>query len=135
MYVNIGMCVYMCVFLYTDACKCYIPACRGSLFRGLRNLDHEVVYDTLERVKRGEILITALNNECRRIKKMIVLKKAFCKGVGVESWDEAVEAFPSFATIEGVEKFLHIEPESAQFQQYCMKAARLVNHIIYLCDK
>ena len=112
-----------------------ILACRGSLFRGLRNLDNEVVYGVLEKVKCREILITALNNECRKMKKMVVLKKAFCKGVGVESWDEAVEAFPSFATTEGVAKFIHVEPESAQFQQYCMKAARLVNHLIHLCKK
>lgn len=109
-----------------------IHACRGSLFRGLRNLDHEVVHAVLEKVKCGEMLITALNNECRKIKKMVVLKKAFCKGVGAESWEEAVEAFPSFATDEGVQKFVHVGPESAQFQQYCMKAVRLVNHKIFL---
>ena len=81
-------------------------AYRGCLFRGLRNLREDVVYDILCKVKCREVQITSLNSECKKIKKMVALRKAFCKSVGVECWENAVEDFPSYTSTEITDKFL-----------------------------
>ena len=97
----------------------------------MRNLEQDMIFDVLSRVKHGELQITSLNKECSSIKKMLSLKKEFRKNVGVETWDEALEEFPSFAATDCMEKFLKFPPKSAEFQQYCIRTVRLVSQLTY----
>ena len=74
------------------------PDCRGANFRELRNLDNETVHSLLLKVEAEKMPLSALNTECKRVKKMRKLKETFANEVGVGSWEEASTNFPSFAT-------------------------------------
>ena len=119
----------MYVFLHTCILFMNMYTCthRGSLFRGLRNLEEDTVYEMLLKVKSKEVLITNLNNECKRIKNLAALQKALCQSMGVECWEEVREKFPGLTSPQNMEKLLHIPPSSAEFQHYCMKVARLAS--------
>ena len=67
----------MHVWLYVPTHYTHIH--KGSLFRGLRNLPDDVVYDLLCQVKLWEVPIKSLNCEC---KKMIALEKSVLQACG-----------------------------------------------------
>ena len=61
--------------------------------------------------------------QCADIKKLHKIQQAFAKGVNLETWEEAVEAYPRFATAEKLEPFKHLNFSKAdippQFLNYC----------------
>ncbi len=105
------------------------PDCRGSNFRELRNLDSASVSTLLAQVRDGEIALSHLNKECKKIKRTEKLKHMFATEVGVESWEQAVHKFPRHATDAALERFIAAPklagPVLAAFQQYCSRAIRM----------
>ena len=71
----------------------YTHTHRGSLFRGLRNLPDDLVYDLLCKVKIGEVSIKTLNCEAKKIKKMIALKRCSASMWG---WNLGTRQWKSF---------------------------------------
>ena len=50
------------------------PDCKGSNFRGLRNLEADVVSDILQQVSDGSLPLQKLNAKCQEIKKLKEIK-------------------------------------------------------------
>ena len=102
------------------------PDCRGANFRELRNLDNATVHNLLSKVEAEEMSLSALNSECKKVKKMRKLKESFAKEVGAGSWEEASTNYPSFATEQNLERYLSSSklsgPVLAAFQQFCRRA-------------
>ena len=66
----------------------------------IRTLPENEQCSLLKRVIDGEISIANLKGEAGSIKQMECLKKAFLKLVNVETWAEAEESMPQFATTD-----------------------------------
>ena len=97
--------------------------CKGSNFRGLRSLDNQTVSSLLNEVANESLPLQSLNNKCKEIKALSLLKKKFTELVGENTWIEAQEKYPEFAVVKT--KFLC--SNSAQLlQDYCRKALRYV---------
>lgn len=104
------------------------PNCRGSNFRELRNLDDDTVHALLLRVRDDDLTLSRLNQECKKVKRLQKLKQSFASEVGEESWEEAMNKYPRYATEAALERFL-AAPKLAgsilsAFQQYCSRAIR-----------
>ena len=74
----------------------------------IRTLPENEQCSLLKRVIDGEISIANLKGEAGSIKQMECLKKAFLKLVNVETWAEAEESMPQFATTDQLQKFSKI---------------------------
>ena len=102
------------------------PDCHGSNFYELRNLDSSTVHSLLVKVQDGLLNLNHLNMECKREKWMHKLKQTFASEVGVETREQAVQAYPRLATEAALECFLAAPslsgPNLSAFQQYCSKA-------------
>lgn len=51
--------------------------CRGSNFKGLRNLDNHIVTDILKKMANKDIPFTTIGSYCKEIKNMRQLKEEF----------------------------------------------------------
>lgn len=104
------------------------PDCRGSNFRELRNLDNSAVHALLVRVRDGDLPLSQLSKEAKQKKQMHKLKQTFACEVGAESWEQATQAYPHYATEAGLMRFLTAPkltgPTLVAFQQYCSRAVR-----------
>ena len=101
--------------------------CRGSNFKGLRNLDMGCISDLLIQIKQGELPFMSLNNKCKEIKKLRQLKAEFVRLVGVSSWEQAQDEHPDFASEEKLRlKFLALPftKDMPAMIGYCQKALR-----------
>ena len=58
------------------------PDCKGSNFRGLRNLEPDVVSLLLQEVVDDILSLQKLNSKCQEIKKVYELKRRFLQCVG-----------------------------------------------------
>ena len=98
--------------------------CKGSNFRGLRNLDIKTVSFLLNEVANQSLPLQNLNARCQEIKKVQGLKKKFSELVGVSSWEEAQESYPEFANEQKLKhKFLSSYQKNIQLlEDYCKKA-------------
>lgn len=100
--------------------------CRGSNFKGLRNLNLPTVSALLDRIDNRNLALTRLSGECKDIKKLRQLKAEFVRQVGVGSWEQAAE-YPAFATEEELrQKFLSLpfEKDMPAMVGYCQRAVR-----------
>ena len=101
--------------------------CRGSNFKGLRNLDTPCVTNLLSQLKTGELPFMSLNCRCKEIKKLRQLKAEFVRLVGGSSWEQAKEEHPDFASNEKLQqKFLALPftKDMPAMVAYCQKALR-----------
>ena len=75
----------------------------------IRSLAQEHQCTLLQRVVELELSLSELQSEANNLKQQLALKKAFVKLTNVESWEEAQEKFPHFATQEQLGRFIHID--------------------------
>ena len=101
--------------------------CRGSNFKGLRNLDMPTINDVLSKIINKEIGFASLGSTCKEIKKIRSLKDEFIRLVGASSWEAAQESYPGYAN-EGILKrkfegipFAKDMPAMVSFCQKAMK--------------
>lgn len=74
----------------------------------------------LQKVIAGETSLTEL-----QLKQKAALKTAFAKLTNVESWDQAVDKFPAFATDDQLNRFLGIDIRKTipkAFVSFCQRA-------------
>ena len=103
------------------------PDCKGSNFRGLRNLEEDMVDELLKQVHNQSLPIQKLNTRCHEIKRIRELKKKFVDLVGLSTWEEAQAQFPEFATEDKIkEKFISLSKDIQPLVEYCQKAMRYV---------
>ena len=50
--------------------------------------------------------------ECKKVKSLRDLQKAFIDETGMKTWKEAEEKFPSFASAEALDQFIEGNTES-----------------------
>ena len=103
--------------------------CRGSNFKGLRNLDNNIVTDVLRKVANKDIPFTAIGSHCKEIKNMRQLKEEFTRLVGASSWENAQELYPEFASeavFERKFKGIPFTKDMPAMVNFCQKAMRYV---------
>lgn len=60
----------------------------------------------LKRLSEEEISVAEMAKECKKVKTLRDLQKAFVEETGVKTWDEAEEKFPNFANAEALDQFV-----------------------------
>lgn len=88
----------------------------------IRSLAQEHQCTLLQRVVELELSLSELQSEANNLKQQLALKKAFVKLTNVESWEEAQEKFPHFATQEQLGRFIHIDLKKKSFTDFCHRA-------------
>ncbi len=79
----------------------------------------------LQKVIAGETSLTELQTAATQLKQKAALKTAFAKLTNVESWDQAVDKFPAFATDDQLNQFLGIDIRKTipkAFVSFCQRA-------------
>ena len=83
---------------------------KGCNFKPMRGLDMSTITSLLERLTEKEMSIAEMTKECRKMKTLRDLQKAFVEQTGVKAWEEAVEKFPEFASAEALDQFIEENP-------------------------
>ena len=73
---------------------------KGLQLQATRHVHHRL---TAEETNRG---IAEMAKECKKMKTLRYLQKAFVEETGVKTWDKAEETFPSFANAEALDQFI-----------------------------
>ena len=107
--------------------------CKGSNFKGLRNLDTHTINTVLTKIISKQIEFTALGAACKEIKNIWALKDEFVRLVGASSWEAAEEAYPGYANefilkrkFNGI-PFAKAMPAMPAMVSFCRKAMRWVH--------
>lgn len=79
---------------------------KGSNFKPMRGLDISTVTSLLEQLTKEELSIPEMAKECKKVKSLRELQKAFIDETGVKTWKEAEEKFPLFASAEALDQFI-----------------------------
>ena len=79
---------------------------KGCNFKPLGGLDMPTIASLLKKLIEEEISIAEMAKECKKMKTLRDLQKAFVEETGVKTWDEAEERFPSFANAEALDQFI-----------------------------
>ena len=101
------------------------PEFKQQYLAPIRRLQPPDQTSLLQKVISGECSLSELKEAATEIKQMSALRAAFVRLVNVESWEEAQEKFPLFATTEELRKFRKIDlnkcvPQS--FADFCTRA-------------
>ena len=117
--------------------------CRGSNFKGLRNLENNTVTDLLKKVASKEIPFTSIASVCKELKNKQKLKEEFVRLVGATSWEEAEELYPEYANENVLErkfKGIPFAKDMPSMVHFCQKAMRYIVYtkilikVYYLTD-
>ena len=101
--------------------------CKGSNFKGLRNLDTHTINTVLTKIISKEIEFTALGAACKEIKNIQALKDEFVRLVGASSWEAAKEANPGYANESVLKRKFNGIPfakDMPAMVSFCQKAMR-----------
>ena len=108
------------------------PDFKQQYLAPVRTLQESDQCHLLQRVIDCEITIADLKEAAANIKQMDCLKKAFLKLVNFDTWEEAEEKLPIFATQEQLQKFSKLDlkrgiPQS--FTEYCSRAKQSLEQL------
>ena len=104
---------------------------KGCNFKPLRGLDMPTITSLLERLTKEELNIQEMAKECRKMKTLRDLQKAFIQETGLKTWDEAVEKFPDFASAEALDQFIEGNSKKTISSNRC--AARVILCLFLVC--
>ena len=79
---------------------------KGCNFKPMRGLDMSTIASQLEQLTKEELSIPEMAKECRKMKTLRDLQKAFVQETGVKTWEEAEEKFSDFANAEALDQFI-----------------------------
>ena len=65
----------------------------------------------LKLVTDEELSIPEMAKECRKVKTLRDLQRAFVEETGVQTWEEAEDKFPAFANVEALDQFIEGNPK------------------------
>jgi hypothetical protein len=74
---------------------------KGCNFKPMRGIETSTIMLMTE-----ELRIAEMTTECRKVKALKELQKAFVEETGVKSWEEAEEKLPEFANAEALDQFI-----------------------------
>lgn len=60
----------------------------------------------LKQLTEKELSIAEMAKECKKMKILRDLQRAFVEQTGVKTWEEAEEKFPDFASAEALDQFI-----------------------------
>lgn len=101
------------------------PDFKQNYLTPIRSLSKEDQCSLLQRVVELDLSLSELQVEANKIKQQSALKVAFVKLTNVQSWEEAQEKFPHFATEHQLERFVHIDLKKSipkTFANFCHRA-------------
>ena len=79
---------------------------KGCNFKPLRSLDMSTIASLLKQLTEEDLSIQEMAKECKKMKTLRDLQKAFVEETGVKAWDEAEKKFPDFANAEALDQFI-----------------------------
>ena len=101
------------------------PEFRQQYLAPIRCLEADDQCMLLNRVIKCEISLSELKSEAAHIKQLGSLRAAFLRLTNTESWSEAQEKFPHFATESQLRKFSHLDLKKSiptSFTDFCTRA-------------
>ena len=101
------------------------PEFKQNYLAPIRTLPNSDQCLLLQKVIAGETSLTELQTAATQLKQKAALKTAFAKLTNVESWDQAVDKFPAFATDDQLNQFLGIDIRKTipkAFVSFCQRA-------------
>ena len=99
---------------------------KGCNFKPMRGLDAITIKSLLDRLTKQELSISEMTKECRKMKRLRDLQKAFIEETGQKTWQEAERKFPDYANAEALDQFIEENPKKAitsnRFKAFCRGA-------------
>ena len=79
---------------------------KGFTFKPMRGLDTDTITNLLHQLAAKEMTLSDMATECKKVKLLREVQKAFLAETGVKSWEEACEKFPLYANAEALDQFI-----------------------------
>ena len=101
------------------------PEFKQQYLAPIRALDEEVQVKLLTKLIDGEISLQELKGEADKVKQFRALHTAFLRLTNTETWEEAKQKFPHFASDKQMEKFMLCDLKKAvpkTFTDFCQRA-------------
>lgn len=101
------------------------PEFKQQYLAPIRSLDEADQCTLLTQVIQGECSLSELKVQAAELKQMKALRTAFVRLTNVESWEEAQELYPQFATDDQLHRYIHVDLEKAvpqSFTDFCQRA-------------
>ena len=103
---------------------------KGSSFKPFRGLDSDTIYQLLTDIDVKKCTLKEAAGKCAEIKALQKIQAAFMKFTNCEDWDEAVNRYPDFATVEKLEPFKKLDFTTSKkipdkFLKFCQQAKEM----------
>ena len=101
------------------------PEFKQNYLTPIRSLPVSDQCSLLQRVVDMEFSLNDMQREATKLKQQLALKLAFVKLTNVQSWEEAQEEFPHFATEEQLSRFMQVDVKKnipKSFTDFCHRA-------------
>lgn len=101
------------------------PEFKQQYLAPIRSLEEEEQCQLLQKLINREISLQQLKGEADRVKQVRALHTAFLRLTNTETWEEAKQQFPHFATDEQMNKFMLCDLKKAvpkTFMDFCQRA-------------
>ena len=101
------------------------PESKQQYLAPIRSLDADDQADLLSKVIGGELSLGELKTQAQERKQIKLLRTAFVKLTNCESWVEAQDRFPQYASSAKLRQYLHIDLKKAlpqTFIEFCTRA-------------
>jgi len=102
------------------------PEFRQNYLTPIRTLAVEDQCSLLQKVINRTISLAEMKNEAAEMKKMIILRKAFVKCTSSQTWENAKQKFPFYATDNQLKRFVKVDVQKEvpqSFMDFCRRAA------------
>ena len=109
------------------------PDLKGSTFKPFRGLDVTTIHLILLQIFNKECSLKEAASQCNDIKSLQRIQSAFMKLTNVETWEDAVEKYPTFTTVQKLEPFKTLNFTNPkvippQFFKFCQHAMASPNN-------
>jgi len=101
------------------------PEFKQQYLAPIRVLEEEEQCQLLQKLRDREISLQQLKGEADKVKQIRALHTAFIRLTNTETWEEAKQRFPHFATDEQMNKFMLCDLKKAvpkTFTDFCQRA-------------
>ena len=101
------------------------PEFKQNYFAPIRTLTTKEQCNLLSKLVSKNITLAEMQTHASRYKQEKALKNAFTRMTNVDTWEEAVEKYPHFATDEQLERFMTVDIKKSipkSFTDFCQRA-------------
>ena len=111
---------------------CSFPEMKGSAFKPFRGLELDTIHDILEEIDNKKCSFKEATTKCSDIKALQKVQSAFIRATNCENWEQAVQHYPLFTTVEKLEPFKHLDFTNSRkvpekFFAYCQQIKEGMN--------